>query len=913
MHWVRWNTICMPLSGGGMGFADLNLTNRALLGKWVWKFANDKNSLWKNFLCSKHDVSCHSMDISKVLSPKDSWIWRGIVNNFIKDDAIGGCLRSHAKLQIGNGKSISFWSDLWIGEFPLKLLFPRIFALSTNKLGTVVDFGSFDSNGWGWNIQTRRSLCDWEIEQLAELLDMLKNINLLEHLEDCLLWDGSGEGLFSVKACRRVLSSSLDDSFQWNKCVWQGLVPPRVETFLWQLSHQKVAVRVELLKRGVHLGDNTLCPFCNQRDESVQHLFISCVVSWDLWTKLLGYWGIQLAIPQDPPSLLCSWAALMPNSAIWKFIPGAVFWLAKWFLAKYPLVSIQVDSLIGDPSLADHFSAPKVLNSIVYCWNPPLVDYFKMNVDGAVCCVGMMADWVLKGKLIIECDSKTAVDWIINQVSAPVFLSNFVKEIVASVSLIHAIVRWIPRSCNCEADKLAKEGIGIGQETLTEENLADEDIENELAPIAVQLAYVHQEAVGAYTDIINRNMADEPSLAVALNNLIAVKGPKDVSDSLRKLDRLKEKDSQKFELAHAIDLKLSPKQKETLYVNRVLLLLHANKMDQARELVSVLPEMFPDSVMPVLLQAAVLVRENKAGKAEEMLDQFAETFPEKSKIILLARAQVATAAGHPQIAAESLVKVPDIQHMPATVATLVILKERAGDINGAATVFDSAIKWWKSAMTEDNKLSVIMREAASFKLRHGKEEEAAHLYEELVKGHGDIEALVGLVTTVARVNIEKAEAYEKQLKPLPGLKGVDVDALEKTSGAKPVDGASRGGIADAQEDGKTKEKPKKKRKRKPRYPKGFDPANPGPPPDPERWLPKRERSSYRPKRKDKRAAQVRGSQGAVVRDKSESSASATNSSTSNPKSHQSTSSKGASQNAEPARPQSKSSRKKSRK
>ena len=325
-----------------------------------------------------------------------------------------------------------------------------------------------------------------------------------------------------------------------------------------------------------------------------------------------------------------------------------------------------------------------------------------------------------------------------------------------------------------------------------------------------------------------------------------------------------------------------------------------------------MPELFPDSVMPVLLQAAVLVRENKAGKAEEMLGQFAEKFSEKAKIILLARAQVAAAAGHPQIAAESLSKVPDIQHMSATVATLVALKERAGDINGAASVLDSAIKWWKTAMTEDDQLSVIMQEAASFKLRHGKEEDAAHLYEELVKCHGSIEALVGLITTVARVNVDKAEAYEKQLKPLPGLKGVDVDGLERTSGAKHVEGAPHGGLSEAQEEGKNKEKSKKKRKRKARYPKGFDPANPGPPPDPERWLPKRERSSYRPKRKDKRAAQVRGSQGAVVRDKSEASASASNSNSSNLKSNQATGSKGVSQNAEPSRPQSKSSRKKSR-
>ena len=211
-------------------------------------------------------------------------------------------------------------------------------------------------------------------------------------------------------------------------------------------------------------------------------------------------------------------------------------------------------------------------------------------------------------------------------------------------------------------------------------------------------------------------------------------------------------------------------------------------------------------------------------------------------------------------------------------------------------------------MTEDNKLNTITQEAALFKLRHGKEEEAAQLYEQLVKSQGSIEALVGLVTTVARMDVAKAELYEKQLNALPGLKGIDVDSLERTSGVKQVD-APRVGVAETYEEGKNKTKSKKKRKRKPRYPKGFDPANPGPAPDPERWLPKRERSTYRPKRKDKRAAQVRGSQGAVVRDKHDTGAS---SNSSNLKSNQGTS-KGAAQNAvsEQTKPSSKS-RKKSR-
>ncbi|XP_071706357.1 uncharacterized protein [Rutidosis leptorrhynchoides] len=465
-----------------------------------------------------------------------------------------------------------------------------------------------------------------------------------------------------------------------------------------------------------------------------------------------------------------------------------------------------------------------------------------------------------------------------------------------------------------DAEQLLLAARTTGQETLMEENLADDEIENELAPIAVQLAYVHQllgnkqDAVASYTALMKRNLPDESSNAVAVNNLIALKGPKDISDGLKKLDRLIEKNSgdQSFKLVPVLELKLTPKQKESIYINRMLLLLHSNKIDQARELADALPQMFPNSVTPILLQAAVFVRENKAGKAEEMLLKCAEKFPEKSKIILLARAQIAAAAGHPQIASESLSKIPDIQHMPATVATLVALKERANDIDGANFVFDSAISYWSNAMTEDSKLSVIMQEAAAFKLKHGQKEEALKLFEKLVKSHHSIDALVGLIQTAAYTDVAKAETYEKQLKPLPGLSSVDVNALEKTSGAKHIENGPHLGNNIEPQETKGKEKAKKKRKRKPKYPKGFDPANPGPPPDPERWLPKRERSSYRPKRKDKRTAQIRGSQGAVAKD----GANSGNAKSSQPSNAKASSSSAA---AVQPKPSSKSSKKKSRK
>ena len=45
---------------------------------------------------------------------------------------------------------------------------------------------------------------------------------------------------------------------------------------------------------------------------------------------------------------------------------------------------------------------------------------------------------------------------------------------------------------------------------------------------------------------------------------------------------------------------------------------------------------------------------------------------------------------------------------------------------------------------------------------------------------------------------------------------------------------------------------KRKRKRKTRLPKDFDPEHPGPPPDPERWLPKWQRSDYKRKRRNRK-------------------------------------------------------------
>ncbi|KAE8735747.1 THO complex subunit 1 [Hibiscus syriacus] len=488
IHWVNWSTVCKPLNCGGLGVLDLNLTNRALLGKWVWKFANDKNFLWKCVLCSKLKVSCNTMSIREVPHSQSSWILRGIANNYLKNDSEGISFRSNSKLIVGNGKSISFWNDVWADECSLKSLFPRIFVLSTNKEGKIAEFGSFEPSGWVWNVQTRRSLSDWELVQWMDLMSKLKDIQLSES----------------------SLGPVLGSNTLWSKGVWMGFAPPRVEAFLWQLAHQKVAVKAELVKRGLPLGADILCPLCKEKEESVQHLFISCVV-WELWNKLASFWIVSLVLPQDPP-ILISWGELRVNSIIWKFILGVIFWsiwkvrnamvfedspldrlplffivrfrLSKWFLAKFPKITIHEDVLIGNPFLANGVTPFKDRVCDVSKWIPPPVDFLKLNVDGAVRLDGsgggiggilrdwngctlltfsenvgvgtpplaelkatkrgieifLSSSWEFIGRLIIESDCSSAVEWIQSPVLAPVFFSPLVYQILTLITGKNALI-----------------------------------------------------------------------------------------------------------------------------------------------------------------------------------------------------------------------------------------------------------------------------------------------------------------------------------------------------------------------------------------------------------------------------------------------------------------------------------------
>ncbi|KAK8993149.1 hypothetical protein V6N11_033253 [Hibiscus sabdariffa] len=323
-------------------------------------------------------------------------------------------MRHNLTIQVGDGKSVFFWTDLWIGDFALKDKFPRIFALSRNKSGFLVDFGFKVGLDWNWSIPLRRPLFDWEKLQWNNLLECLNNFKPSNTEHDWVRWFGSSDGSFSVKSLRLLIGPNRSGESMWNECVWIGFTPPKVEIFVWLVLWGRVPVKMELSRRGMSNLGCILCPLCKLFPESVSHLFFSCSGIWPIWMYFCRLLGISTVLPREPKLFFEAWGALGdPNHkewflvilfvvlwSIWLFRNEVIFqnkkvdWLqlnflirfrlAYWHIAKFPGCFLSLDCLMTDFSLT---MSPKRRSSCptpTPRWVPPPIGFLKLNIDGAV-------------------------------------------------------------------------------------------------------------------------------------------------------------------------------------------------------------------------------------------------------------------------------------------------------------------------------------------------------------------------------------------------------------------------------------------------------------------------------------------------------------------------------------------------
>lgn len=248
----------------------------------------------------------------------------------------------------------------------------------------------------------------------------------------------------------------------------------------------------------------------------------------------------------------------------------------------------------------------------------------------------------------------------------------------------------------------------------------------------------------------------------------------------------------------------------------------------------------PNDVGLVLTIIQIQIRQGRPGAALSVLDSF------------LGRLESSEA-----------LEDKDVRFSPGLVALAVSLMRTQGRQSSAKAELVKAAKHWQHRLASS--ASSVLREAGIELLRSSNAEDlllAGAAFETLFdERQGSHIAEAGMVASLAPSDPAKVKKFISSLPPVDDLiSGVDVQSLIGAGVAAAPRTTVSLGKRDAPE--KPSDRPAKKR-RKGKLPKNYEE---GKAPDPERWLPLRDRSSYRPKGKKGKKKVAESTQGGMVKE-----------------------------------------------
>ncbi|GJU43178.1 retrotransposon protein, putative, ty1-copia subclass [Tanacetum coccineum] len=262
------------------------------------------------------------------LLPASSFILsKSLIKEFNYLKVQGVDVFSHCKIRIGNGLHTRFWKDLWIGDCTLSGLFPRLFALDTEKDISVA--GKLQSplvSSFRRNV--RGGIEEQQLEYLVALLDSV----ILSNSNDKWVSDLNGDGVFRVKDVRNL----LDEFFLPRADIptrWVKNIPIKVNIFAWKLALDRLPTRANLVQRNV-VTESQSCPLCDAILEDTSHLFFNCSLARDVTRLLCRWWNLGVQSFSSYAEWLV-WFNSVRLASNLKVILEGVFYVTWWSLWNF--------------------------------------------------------------------------------------------------------------------------------------------------------------------------------------------------------------------------------------------------------------------------------------------------------------------------------------------------------------------------------------------------------------------------------------------------------------------------------------------------------------------------------------------------------------------------------------------------
>ncbi|KAK2641358.1 hypothetical protein Ddye_023121 [Dipteronia dyeriana] len=223
--------MCSPKSEGGLGFRDLETSNRAILAKQCWRFLKTPKSLAVKVL-----KGCYFKDgnfIDAKSNSAASFVWRSLVW----------------------GKELLKTGIHWLLVMVSQIITPSC----------------------GWNLQVlRENFIPSDVEAITQIPICNGDRKYT------IMWHYNDKGVYTVKSGywigRKLVSnpSSSNTSLlaSWWNFLWKLYIPLKVKIFVWKPCHNWIPTKFNISKRGVHMSG--ICEACKICDETTIHALWDC-------------------------------------------------------------------------------------------------------------------------------------------------------------------------------------------------------------------------------------------------------------------------------------------------------------------------------------------------------------------------------------------------------------------------------------------------------------------------------------------------------------------------------------------------------------------------------------------------------------------------------------------------------------
>ncbi|TVU19909.1 hypothetical protein EJB05_36091, partial [Eragrostis curvula] len=177
---------------------------------------------------------------------------------------------------LGDGRTTSFWLDLWDGNQPLAFDYPALFSHSVRPNISVAAVFNL-----GPNLALRNRLTTAAQLELDALSIRLSAVTLDTQASDIRKLRSSNAPFTSRGAYLLRFAATPLDPFA--PSIWESFAPSRCKIFLWLLHRDRLRTKAFLHGHGWQESD--ACPHC-ALPETSSHLFLYCPKASQFWCSI---------------------------------------------------------------------------------------------------------------------------------------------------------------------------------------------------------------------------------------------------------------------------------------------------------------------------------------------------------------------------------------------------------------------------------------------------------------------------------------------------------------------------------------------------------------------------------------------------------------------------------------------------